>query len=121
MGFRQFTAAEMNFTPSITEPPPTGKDLCFVSLITLHFHVSKCGFGSIPANSTIQNLLDWLPAHEFHFENTSPRKGILLLAGTSWIIFNLSFSKLNWWDCIIRNLTSSLFFRFNCNNFPQLV
>ncbi len=56
----KLTAAEMNLTPSITEPPPTAKIKSIFSafiISTAFIKVSKCGFGSIPENSTISNPL----------------------------------------------------------------
>ena len=52
----KLTAAEINFTPSITLPPPTAKIksiFCSRIISTAFIKVSNLGFGSIPPNSII--------------------------------------------------------------------
>ena len=52
----KLTAAEINFTPSMTLPPPTAKMKPIFSariISTAFIKVSKRGFGSMPPNSTI--------------------------------------------------------------------
>ena len=50
-----FAAADINLVPSITEPPPTARIksiFCSLTTATAFIKVSKCGFASIPPNST---------------------------------------------------------------------